>query len=100
MKDGKTKLVSFNSDGTGTGNASSDYGNSGSGAINPAISADGRYVAFSSLATNLVKVSDTNERNDIFVRDVVSGTTSLVSVNNSGKATGNDSSYSPLLSSD
>lgn len=34
----------------------------------PSISADGRYVAFQSAATNLV-ASDTNNTNDIFVRD-------------------------------
>ncbi len=33
---------------------------------NPGISADGRYVAFDSLATNLV-AGDTNEVNDVFV---------------------------------
>jgi len=44
-----------------------------------AISANGRYVAFGSDATNLV-AGDTNERPDVFVRDRVSGTTTRVSV--------------------
>lgn len=38
-----------------------------SGSIGPAISADGRFVAFWSRATNLVP-GDTNDTQDIFVR--------------------------------
>ncbi|HEY3033030.1 MAG TPA: hypothetical protein VGJ54_00020, partial [Streptosporangiaceae bacterium] len=45
----------------------------------PAISADGRYVAFASSATNLVK-GDRNRVADIFVRDRAAGTTERVSV--------------------
>jgi Tol biopolymer transport system component len=48
----------------------------------PAINADGRYVAYSSNATNLVPM-DLNEANDIFLRDRVAGTTERVSVSNS-----------------
>ena len=44
-----------------------------------AISNDGRYIAFASLATNLVP-NDTNGKTDVFVRDVVAGTTERVSV--------------------
>ncbi|HUV03597.1 MAG TPA: Ig-like domain-containing protein [Armatimonadota bacterium] len=54
----------------------------------PAISADGRYVAFSSLASNLVSV-DTNRTWDVFVRDTVLGTAEQVSVSTNG-AQGND----------
>lgn len=43
------------------------------------VSADGRYVAFNSLATNLV-VGDTNGRQDVFVRDRLLGRTRRVSV--------------------
>jgi Tol biopolymer transport system component len=39
----------------------------------PSVSADGRYVAFSSHSTNLVS-GDTNQRADIFVRDLRTGT--------------------------
>jgi hypothetical protein len=53
------------------------------GSFAPAISADGRFVAFSSSATNLVN-GDTNTRTDIFVRDRVLGLTTRVSVNSSG----------------
>jgi Tol biopolymer transport system component len=48
------------------------------GSAEPAISGDGRYVAFFSSATNLVS-GDTNGVSDIFVRDRQTGTTTLVS---------------------
>lgn len=49
----------------------------------PCISADGRFVAFQSLADNLVP-NDTNATQDIFVRDIVLGSTSRVSVGSGG----------------
>ncbi len=49
----------------------------------PAISGDGRFVAFTSLATNLV-AGDTNSVSDIFVRDVIAGTTTRASVSSTG----------------
>ena len=49
----------------------------------PSISADGRYVAFESAATNLVS-GDSNAVPDIFVRDLIAGTTSRVSVSSAG----------------
>jgi Tol biopolymer transport system component len=49
----------------------------------PTISANGRYVAFTSEATNLV-AKDTNNQADVFVRDRVNGTTTLVSVSTAG----------------
>jgi hypothetical protein len=64
----------------------------------PSISADGNFVAFHSLATNLVTI-DTNLSSDVFVRDRSGGTTSLVSLDSSGiQANGN--SYYPSISSD
>jgi Tol biopolymer transport system component len=48
-----------------------------------AISADGRYVAFESQASNLV-AGDTNHLSDVFVRDLATGKTSRVSVNSRG----------------
>jgi Tol biopolymer transport system component len=48
-----------------------------------AISADGRYIVFASEATNLVP-GDTNGFEDVFVRDVVAGTTMRVSVGPGG----------------
>jgi Tol biopolymer transport system component len=49
----------------------------------PAISGDGRFVAFSSPATNLV-AGDGNGASDIFVRDLVAGATVRVSVSSTG----------------
>lgn len=55
------------------------------------ISADARYVTFSSVASNLVP-DDTNGVVDVFVRDVVAGTTTRVSVSGTG-AQGNGQSF-------
>ncbi len=64
----------------------------------PSISADGRYVAFESVATNLV-AGDTNSAADIFVRDLVAATTIRVSVDSAG-AQGDYASGQPAISSD
>jgi hypothetical protein len=53
-------------------------GTQGDGAAGcPAISGDGHYAAFGSAASNLV-AGDTNGAQDVFVRDVVAGTTTRV----------------------
>ena len=90
LQGGATTLVSANVAGT-------DSGNDVSGP--PAISADGRYVAFRSSASNLV-VTDTNDVSDVFVWDLLISATTLVSVNSSGTDSGNDSSDAPVISSD
>lgn len=64
----------------------------------PVISPDGRYVAFSSSATNLI-TGDTNGVSDIFVRDRQAGTTVRVSVHSSGQQ-GNKLSLHPSISDD
>ena len=64
----------------------------------PSISADDRYVAFYSIADNLV-ADDTNGRRDIFLHDTQTGTTTRVSVD-SGGAEGNDQSFYPSISGD
>lgn len=64
----------------------------------PSISADGRFVAFMSDATNLVP-GDTNGRQDAFVHDLVTGTTERVSVSSAG-AEGSNNSRQPVLSAD
>jgi Tol biopolymer transport system component len=64
----------------------------------PAISADGRFVAFASSATNLVK-GDRNQVADIFLRDRVAGTTERVSVVGRRTETNADSS-DPSISPD
>jgi Tol biopolymer transport system component len=71
-------------------------GNSGSGY--PSVSADGRYVAFVSAATNFV-ASDTNGRIDVFVRDRVLGTTERVSVASNGTQADFNCSF-PAISAD
>jgi Tol biopolymer transport system component len=63
--------------------------------FNPAISANGRFVAFHSLATNLVP-NDTNGTVDIFVRDLVDGTTERVSVDPAGNEAHGDSLYASI----
>jgi Tol biopolymer transport system component len=50
----------------------------------PAISADARYVAFQSFASNLVR-GDTNGLTDVFVRDLATGKTTRVSLNSRGR---------------
>lgn len=60
------------------------------------VSGDGRYIAFVSGATNLV-AGDTNGEADVFVRDRMTGTTTLVSVNNGGEQ-GNAVSTFPAIS--
>ncbi len=52
------------------------------------ISADGRYVAFSSDASNLVP-GDTNGFSDVFVHDVLTGETTRVSVSSDGEQSNN-----------
>ena len=64
----------------------------------PSISADGRYVAFSSGASNLVS-GDTNGWDDIFLHDTQTGTTTRLSVDSSGKQA-NNQSYTPSISAD
>ena len=85
---GETTRVSVSSAGV--------QGNGASGS--PAISADGRYVVFFSLASTLV-AGDTNGVSDIFVHDRLTGQTSRVSVSSSGLQ-GNGSSAVPSISAD
>jgi Tol biopolymer transport system component len=65
----------------------------------PAISANGRFVAFASLASNLVR-GDTNNRDDVFVRDRKRGTTTRVSVNSAGTEANDGSVWRPAISAD
>jgi Tol biopolymer transport system component len=64
----------------------------------PAISTDGRYVAFQSYATNLV-AGDTNRCTDIFVHDRQTGVTTRISVDSAGIQANNESE-SPAISAD
>ena len=76
---GTTTLVSVNSSGTGSGNSSSS-----TYLVAYPITPDGRYILFSSAATDLVPSDDLNTKRDVFLRDQQAGTTALVSVNLSG----------------
>jgi len=62
---------------------SSSAQSSGGNSTNPAISSDGRFVAFTSTATNLVG-SDSNGVADIFVKDTIAGTITRLSTDTSG----------------
>jgi len=64
----------------------------------PRLSADGRFVAFDSSARNLVS-DDTNEAQDVFVRDRLAGTTVRVSVT-SGAGEASDGSTDPAITAD
>lgn len=69
------------------------------------ISADGRYVAFASSAPNLSAGQEDRNHpyfgSDVFLRDMVAGTTILVSRSaSSPNQTGNGGSYSPAISAD
>jgi Tol biopolymer transport system component len=86
---GVTTLISADASGTGGGND-----NSGA----PAVSTNGTRVAFESAARNLFE-NDTNGVSDVFLRDVASGVTRLVSVTPGG-TTANGASSNPLLSHD
>ncbi|MBK7644637.1 MAG: PD40 domain-containing protein [Planctomycetes bacterium] len=84
-----TELVSVSTGGAQGNSASFDPS---------AISSDGRYVAFYSVAWNLV-TSDTNGVAEVFLRDRLFGTTERLSVATSGTQ-GNAASHAPSISAD
>jgi Tol biopolymer transport system component len=85
---GETSLASVASDGT--------QGNGWS--IRTAISADGRFIAFDSEASNLVE-GDTNGAGDVFVHDRQTRETTRISVASDGTE-GNNHSWWPSISGD
>src|ERR1035437_8563922 len=80
LQAGTNILVSVTSDGSWGNGASTD----------PVMTPDGRFVAFISAASNLAS-NDTNGISDIFVRDLLNGTTTVVSVG----VTNTNASFSP-----
>jgi RHS repeat-associated protein len=64
----------------------------------PSLSADGRFIVFASEASDLV-AGDTNFTTDVFVRDRLSGTTTLASISLTG-TTANGRSRNPMISAD
>ncbi|NUQ63357.1 MAG: M28 family peptidase, partial [Pirellulales bacterium] len=81
-----TERVSVSSDGTATG-----------GYATSSVSADGRYVAF--LSRIALVAGDTNDRDDVYVRDRVAGTTERVSIASDGTPP-LDYSSEPAISAD
>jgi hypothetical protein len=67
--------------------------------MNPSVSSSGRYVAFESIATNLLSTVDDNGVSDIFVKDMSLGTVWRVSVGPGGTQS-NGASYNPSISDD
>ncbi len=90
LGNGTTVLVSVNTNGLGGGDDNSSA---------PTISSNGQYVAFESAASNLVEC-DTNGLSDVFVRDLASGITRLVSVSADDTPSANGPSGAPLISGD
>ncbi len=82
-------LVSVNTNGVAASGISGE----------PSVDASGRYVVFSSSAPDLVPGAN-NGTNDIYLRDMLAGTTQLISQNVAGTSDGNGASVTPLLSSD
>jgi Tol biopolymer transport system component len=71
----------------------------GGNSFGPSLSADGRYLAFTSTATNLSP--EAVAYGNVYVRDLVAGTTTLVSrASAPGNAAANDGSGSPSISAD
>ncbi len=82
-------LVSVNTNGTAASGISGE----------PSVDASGRYVVFSSSAPDLAPGAG-NGIGDIYLRDMLAGTTQLISQNVAGTGDGNGQSFTPLLSSD
>ena len=83
---GATARLSVDSAGVQADNASGE----------PAISPDGRFVGFSSSATNLVS-GDSNGTQDVFIHDLITNATERVSVDSAGQQ-GDGDSFDPALS--
>jgi Tol biopolymer transport system component len=89
---GTTTLVSGNAAGNDAGNGLTIF--------IPVFSPDGNSIYFHSDANDLVALPDANQGSDIFVRDLQTGTTTLISTNASGTASANSDSRIPILSAD
>jgi len=85
---GTTERVSVDAAGAGGDGSSSE----------PAISRDGRFVVFASIATSLVS-GDTNGTSDVFLRDRVAASTIRVSTDPVG-GQANGACYDPTISAD
>jgi Tol biopolymer transport system component len=93
LQTGSTVLVSVNSAGV-----PADRGD----ASDPGISSDGRYIVFDAAAQNLVP-DDTNQAQDVFVHDMLTGQTTRISVDSVGNQANDSSdqvSVGPQISGD
>lgn len=89
---GTKSLVTVNDLDTGTGD---------DGARNdPRLSADGRFIAWESRASDLIAGADSNAMFDVFLRDLDAGSTVLASANGNGTNSGNDASEDAQISDD
>jgi len=91
---GETELISVNSNG--------EPGNKNSFARRPSVSENGRFVVFFSNSTNLApeyNIEDDPETNHVYLRDRLSGTTTLISKNASNEIGDGNSEY-PTISAD
>lgn len=86
----QSQLVSVNAAGTDSANGESRL---------PVISRDGTKVVFVSDASDLGP-TDTNGQDDVYVRDLTTGVTELVSVNAAGTDSGNNRSFGRVISPD
>jgi len=89
LRTGSTKLASINTNFSGGGGTS----------LMPAITPDGRYVIYTSRATNLIAL-DRSPLSDIYARDLVRGVTILLSSSRDGSSSGSGGSTMPVLSAD
>lgn len=89
LRDTLTKTTEFISS-----SSSGEHGNSGS--MFPTTSHDGRFVVFSSHASNLI-ANDTNNLQDIFLKDRANGTVTCLTISSTGEQA-NDYSDSPHIS--
>jgi hypothetical protein len=90
LQTGQEELVSVNLAGTAAGNGMSS---------SPAMSSDGRFVAFVSKASDLA-ANDSNGVSDVFLRDRMLGKTRLLSLNATGTRSANGASGRPVMSAD
>lgn len=88
LESGETRLVSATSAGEQANRESQQ----------PAVSTDGRFVAFRSAATNLVQ-GDTNGKADVYLKDMQTGKVTRVSVSAEGSE-GNEDCQQPAISAD
>ena len=95
VRDIQSGTTTYVSRATGPGGTAGD-----GSSVNASISADGRFVAFDSAAPNLSDEDDNTAQN-IFVRDIQSGTTTYLSRASSQSGTaGDDSSFFASISAD